>query len=192
MACLLEVAACASADPARVDRPKIARTLEARPALAHQLQSRFGEDGSFELSQDDQARIHKVFEKIARGLWSFENGETAGPGTAVVWWIPIANLTPSQIQEFYQLSPVELLPEVGSRRLITVLTGEAGEIINTWTELQPDRFSYAVEVLPAGGRIKMVVGNYVVVQVDLVSDDAMDLRLWPRSGVGAGGLFPRP
>lgn len=169
VACLLEVAACASADPVAVERPKIARTLEVKPALTSGLRSRFREDGSFELTQEDKDRINRVFEKIARGLWSFENGETAGSGTAVAWWTQIANLTPAQTQEFYQLSPVELLPEVGSRRLMTVLTGGDGEIVNTWTEVQPERFSYAVEILPAGGRIKMVVGDYVVVQVDLVS-----------------------
>jgi hypothetical protein len=173
VACLLAVAMSGSADPAMVGRPKIARTLEARPPLARQLGSRFSDDGSFQVSQDDNDRIHSVFEKIARGLWSFENGETAGQGTADVRWAPMANMTSSQSQVFYQLSPVELLPEVGSRALMRVLADRGGIIANAWTELQPDRFSYVVEVLPAMSRIKMIVGNYIAVQVELVSDERL-------------------
>jgi hypothetical protein len=191
VACLIEVAACGSADPAEVRRSKIARTLQVKPELARRLEAGFQKDGSFSASQDDDARIRRVFEKIARGLWAYGNGETAGIGTAVLGWAPIATLTSVQLREFYKLNDIELMPEVGSRMLMTVLTGGDGEIINTWTELQCDRFSYAIEVLAARGRIKMIVGNYVVVQVDLVSDST-DLQRWSHCVFGVEERYPRP
>lgn len=53
VACLLEVAACGSANPTDVRRRKIARTLETKPALAAQLRTSLQVTGDFVVSGVD-------------------------------------------------------------------------------------------------------------------------------------------
>lgn len=168
VACLLEVAACGSVDAAKLRRLSIARTLEKRPALAARLALSLRPGGEFLVSQEDGVRLSAVFEKIARGLWAFEVGETAGSSTAVVRCAPIAGLGADQLDAFRTIEEPDLLPEVGSRMMIRALLGEDGPAPVTWIELQAGRFCYAIEVCQTG-RVKMILGNYIAAEVDLAA-----------------------
>jgi hypothetical protein len=39
----------------------------------------------------------------------------------------------------------------------------------SWIELQSGRFSYGIEVFSDGGRVKMVLGDYIVAEVTLAA-----------------------
>lgn len=167
VACLLEVAAYGSAEPNALRRQKIARTLTKRPLLAAKLASSLRPNGEFAVSQEDGARLSAVFEKIARGLWTYEAGETAQYGGAVVSYMPITGLGAAQRKAFLTLQQPDLLPEVGSRMMIRALVGADGPVQTSWIELQIGRFSYGIEMLHEGGRVKMVLGDYIAVEVNL-------------------------
>src|SRR5439155_5469336 len=92
IACLLEVAAHGTVDPAALSRQKVARTLAARPPLAARLATSRGPNGQFVVSQEDSVRLATVIEKIARGLWAYEVGQTAGRQNATVRYEQIAAL----------------------------------------------------------------------------------------------------
>jgi hypothetical protein len=143
--------------------------LTKRPALAAKLASSLKPNAGFALNEEDIARLSAVFEKIARGLWAFEVGETAQSGEGVVRYMPIAELTTAQLEAFKTLEQAELLPEVGSRRMIRSLTGDEGSASGSWIELQPARFSYGIEISPDGGHVEMILGDYLAVEVDLRS-----------------------
>lgn len=168
VACLLEVAACGSVNPSDLRRQKIARTLEERPAIAAKLTDSLKSSGEFLVSQEDRARLSTVLEKIARGLWAYEVGETAQSSSATVRYAQIAGLQADQLEAFMALEQPDLLPEVGSRMMIRVLTA-ADKAKGSWIELQAGRFSYSVEVFSDGGRVKMILGNYMAVEVTLTA-----------------------
>ncbi len=169
VACLLEVAACGSVDPADLNRRKVARTLKERPALAAKLASLLRPNGEFLISREDRTRLSAVFEKIARGLWTYEVGETASSSAAVVRYAPIAGLGVTQLEAFRTLEQPDLLPEVGSRMMFRVLVSEDGPARVSWIELQAGRFSYGIEMFSEEGRVKMVLGDYIAVEVDLAA-----------------------
>lgn len=166
VACLLEVAACGSMDPANLRRHKIARTLEERPAIAAKLADSLKSGGEFVVSQEDRARLSAVLEKIARGLWAYEVGETAQSSSAIVRYAQIAGLRADQLEAFMALEQSDLLPEIGSRMMTRVLTA-TDKAEGSWIELQAGRFSYGIEVFSDGGRVKMVLGDYIAAEVTL-------------------------
>ena len=174
IACLLEVAAHGSADPAHLSRPKIARILTKKPQLAAKLAEYLNQNGRFILSTDDRVRLKAVIEKMARSLWAYETSETAGLLDVEVRVAPVAGLDRAQLERFYELSETDLFPEIGSRMFVRVLEGNNEILGNEWIEPQIGRFAYAVEVFPEGGRVKMVLGEYMAAEVDLFSERDSD------------------
>jgi hypothetical protein len=168
VACLLEVAACGTVDPANLRRQKVARTLEKRPALAAKLGASLKSGGEFMVSQEDGARLSAVFEKIARGLWTYEVGETAQSSSAAIRYAQISELGADQLEAFRALEQPDLLPEVGSRMMIRAPTARP-KAEGSWIELQSGRFAYGIEVFSDGGRVKIVFGDYIAVEVTLAS-----------------------
>ena len=166
VACLLEVAEHGTVEPAAFRRRKVARTLVARPFLAAKLASSLRPDGQFVLSQDDKVRLSAVIEKIGRGLWAYEMGETADRKGAVRYE-PTAALSNERLGTFRTLTQPALFPEVGSRMMFRVLIIDDGPVPASWIEAQPGRFSYAVELFSDMGRVKMILGDYLAAEVDL-------------------------
>ena len=112
-------------------------------------------------------RVSRVVEKIARALWAFETGQPTGHAAVASRCVPVASLGAPELDAFRQLANSGLLPEVGSRMMFRFL-GTAGQpVANSWMDVQAGRFSYAVEVFGNAGRIKMVLGNFLAVEVDL-------------------------
>jgi hypothetical protein len=168
IACLLEVAAQGTVDPTALRRRKVSRILALKPLLAARLASAMGPNGRFTISLEDDARLSAVIEKIARALWAYEVGETAGLGSASVRYAQIALLSDAQIDAFRTLAQPDLFPEVGSRMMFRILVSEYGPIPASWIEVQPGRFSYAIEISPP--RVKIIFGDYLAAEVDLDRD----------------------
>lgn len=166
VACLLEIAACGTINPDDLRRPKVARILAAKPLLAAKLASSLGSNGQYLLTEEDSARLSAVIEKIARALWAYETSETAGRGSAAVSYAQIAQLSNAQLDSFRALTHPDIFPEVGSRMMSRVLVDEDGVIPVSWIEVQRSRFSFAIEI--AFSRVKMVLGDYLAAEVDLV------------------------
>jgi hypothetical protein len=167
VACLLEVAACGTVNPTDLRRPKIADILTAKPKLAARLASSLTPDCQYLVGEEDRERLSTVIEKIARALWSYETSETAGVENAAVYYAQIAQLSKTQLDSFLTLTPPELLPEVGSRMMSRVLVSADGIVPIYWLEVQPGRFSYAIEM--ALQRVKIILNEYLAAEVDLTS-----------------------
>ncbi len=164
-ACLLEIAACGPAGR-HLMRPKVRRILDERPALASRLEAAVNEDGYLRVEEN---RARRVIEKIARGLWSYETGETTGTMDAVVWFAPIDELTDDDVQSFLTVPTPSILPEVGSRLMFKVLDSlKAGQQPHVWENMQPQRFAYAIAP-SAGSRggVRMIIRDYLAVRVEL-------------------------
>ncbi|MEU8182561.1 hypothetical protein AB0B86_17555 [Micromonospora sp. NPDC049047] len=163
VACLLEVVMCGTVEPGALRRPNIARTLTRSPALAAQLEQGLQPGGGFLVSELGGQRLARVLEKIGRGLWAYQTQEPTGTLAARVGWNAWSTLSDAQRQEFITVRD-EVFPELGSRMFIRLL--EEGP--NRWTVVQEGRFAYLVEVQEGGGRIKLIIGDYLAGEVDLV------------------------
>lgn len=61
---------------------------------------------------------------------------------AHIWATPLQNLTDAQINEFEQIPDNGAWPEVGSRMMTRVLTGQ--DLHNGWVVVQPGTYRYSV------------------------------------------------
>ena len=167
VAALLEVAACGTTDPGGLERPKIRRTIERSSALASRLEQSFSatDEGTTSIIPEIN-RVHRVLEKMARGIWRFETSEPTGLMSADVRCQPIETVEPDDLDAFIALDPPQLLPEVGSRMMQRVLLADRREVINEWQHVQPGRFSYGVQ---AGGIVRMVLRDYLLAEVSLLA-----------------------
>lgn len=181
IACLLEVVACGSADPARLSRQKIARTLTRDPRLAARLAARMYPGIGFSLSSDDRDRLHAVLKKIACGIWAYEIGEVNHCNIRSVNYAALDVLDTAKLERFLSLEHPEILPEVGSRMLSRILAAGDLSRSNSWIEVQAERFSYGVEIYSCGGRVKMIVRDYLAAEL-LLGDNDLQLHAQPIPG----------
>lgn len=167
VAALLEVAVCGTTDPAGLERAKIRRTIERSPALASRLEQSFSATDEETISITPEFdRVHRVLEKMARGIWRFETSEPTGLMSAEVLCQPVEMVEPDELDAFMTLEPPQILPEVGSRMMQRVLLADRSGIANEWQHVQPGRFSYGVQ---AGGTVRMVLRDYLLAEVSLLA-----------------------
>jgi len=163
--CLIEVAACGSADPVHLERPRVSRALERNVALAARLQAAF--DPATVAVAAEVDRVRRVIEKIARGLWAYELAEPALGMSAVVAFQPLHVLDPATRAEFERVQQPAIFAEVGSRmmtRQALAIGGEPKDADLGWQIVQQGRFRYAVE-FDTADVVKLVVREYLVAKV---------------------------
>ncbi len=168
IACLLEAVIVGSTDPSLVRRERIARTLTARPKIAAQLK-RGLISGGYSFDDSDILRMRAVLDKTARALLAYETGEPTDRARSEVAFVPVISLDPDTLDTFYSRSGrPELFPEVGSRMLQRLFEDDDALASDMWIEVQADRFCYCVELLGEeyGARVKMVLSDYLAVEVD--------------------------
>jgi hypothetical protein len=169
VACLLEVAACGSANPGDLARPPIARKLAENPGLAARLQRGIVTEGDTCSVQAEVDRVQRVVEKIGRALWNFEGAETTGLMVATTEFAPIHTLAADDRERFLAVAVPEIWPEVGSR-MMTRMAVDGGLSSSTWEHVQAERFSYAIEIALSGVRVKMLVRGYLAAVVTLATE----------------------
>lgn len=165
VACLIEVAACGSADPANLKRPRVRRALERNAALAARLEAAF--DPAAVAVAAEVNRVRRVAEKMARGLWTYELAEPARGMSANVAFQPLHLLDTEARAEFERVQQPAIFAEVGSRMMTRQALGigaEATDVDLGWQVVQADRFRYSVE-FDAADIVKLVLREYLVAEV---------------------------
>jgi hypothetical protein len=165
VACLIEAVVCGSVDPARIRRPKIARTLARTPKLAARIGASMRIVDGRIVTDVETDRVDRVFEKLGRGLYAFEMGEPATDMVAALRVSPIESLDHDALSAFATLAAPELLPEVGSRMMQRVIVLDERRVVNDWVEVQPGQFDYALEDFAGDVRVKFVVADLLAVEV---------------------------
>lgn len=122
-------------------------------------QTRDGETRS--IWKPDVARVNNVVLKNARGHAYFEYGEPMLDPPVSIWALPLSGLTHDERDEFEDVSS-NVWPEVGSRMMTRVLTGQ--DLINGWVSVQPATYRYAV-VQDDGLVVRSVVADYLATEV---------------------------
>ena len=136
-----------STDPNRQDNPKVERILRENAKLRARMdrarteyQTLGGETRSF--WKPETERVNRVIVKNARGLAFFEYGEPMLTEPEHVWSAPLEGLTSEQRAAFENIGSGGLLPEVGSRMLTRVMTGQ--DLSGDWVIVQDGIYRYAV------------------------------------------------
>jgi len=165
VACLIEVAACGSAVPEDLERPRVRRALARNPALAARFQSAFDPAAVAVAAETD--RVRRVVEKMARGLWAYELAEPPLGMSADVAFQSLHTLDSDTRAEFERCRPAQIFAEVGSRMMSRQATaigeGNIGTAVG-WQLVQPSRFRYAVE-FDDRSAVKLVLREYLGVEV---------------------------
>ena len=108
-------------------------------------------------------RIKKVVVKNARGHAFFEFGEPMLEKPDRVWAMPLSLLSELQRAEFENLdAPFAIWPEVGSRMMTRVSTGQ--DLTNGWVNVQNDVYRYSV-MQEDGLLVRTVIRNYLATEV---------------------------
>ena len=172
VACVVEAVACKTIDPSRMRRPAIARALSRRPALASRLASAASEfDGTFTI-EIETWRLSRVLDKVARGLYFYELGESPLDMTAHTSWSGPAELTPQQPQLPEMSTPRTtvheahaLLPEAGSRLLQRLLTVPSPQVADSgWQLVRSRRFHYLVSYGDRVTIVRMVIRDILAAE----------------------------
>ena len=164
VASLIEVVLCGTTDPSRLHRDKIAKTLEHAPALKERLdQAATVHNGGYAV-RPELERVDRVLEKIARGLWHFDNVDAPVDMNASTRWA-VVPLSQELKREFFESSAgssvVQCWGEIGSHGFSRSILGtDRSDYGPDWVDLQVGRFSYSVDNYD-GGRVRMIFSEYL-------------------------------
>lgn len=160
VACAIEVAACGSADPTNFERARISRAVIRNARLRRQLEQEFGPAPQLGINPD-WGKFSRVFEKVARGLLLYETSIHALDLDVQLKFIPIDDVD-APWRRAVASEPDFLLPEIGSRQFHRWIEDQ-----NDFTVVQPDRFEFSCASLPDHYRIRMLIGNVLLVDAHL-------------------------
>lgn len=164
MACLIDSVISGSADPALVQREKIARILTERPSIAKRINDSRDKAEINPVFQVEQGRVRTVVEKIARGHALYELNLLLDEPIEVLA-VPLSLMDSEQRGVFEEsgIGAVDVWPEVGSRSMQRLLVVD-DTVFNGWIEVQPERYRYAV-TQSSGTEVRMVMSEYLACQV---------------------------
>ncbi len=142
MTCVL----AGSTDPDKIDNPRVARALRHSPKLQARIEGQKtvhkDSDGTTRLVWTPQhERVHQVVVKNARGHAFHEYGEPMLLPPTHVWAVPLAMLTSEQRAKFENVDLGSGWPEVGSRMMTRMLTGQ--DLEGSWVVVQDGVYRYA-------------------------------------------------
>ena len=166
-----------SADPDKIRRPSVVRTMRGSPALQARLESAPTEsEGRIEFAVEAD-RIADVMLKLARGHAAFELSQLCSSEPDHFWCGPLAVLPEEQRLGFDAAHIQQLYGEIGSRglqrMLVTqmVLQSESGEqselrmLVNDWVDVQDNLYRYLAIDDTRGLVIRIVVAEYLGCEV---------------------------
>lgn len=136
-----------STDPDRHENPRVERILRQSPKLKERIESAKTEyrtlGGETRLVwKPEMDRVNRIIVKNARGHAFFEYGEPMLDEPASVWSAPLESLSMSQREQFENLDMGNFWPEVGSRMLTRVVTGQ--DLSGGWLIVQDGVYRYCV------------------------------------------------
>lgn len=156
-----------STDPDRQQDPRVRRILARSPKLRQRIENArtesrtlFGEEPRI-VWTPEQERVERVILKNARGHAYYEYGEPMLEQPARIWFTPLELFKPEERSQFEDVQR-DIWPEVGSRMLTRVVTGQ--DLWDGWVIAQDDVYRYAV--VPEGRlMVRSVIHEYLATEV---------------------------
>lgn len=159
VACLIDVVVHGDATSAGL-RTRITRSLAHSPHLLARLSQAQRLDGDRCTGFTAEVpRLHRVLDKIGRGLWAYEVGEPAEQ-FADLRWAALHQPTSPVPDEFMLVSGPQLFPELGSRGFVSAVDTCSPKT----RTLQPGRFRYSIDLAPERPTVRMVFSEHLAVE----------------------------
>ncbi len=156
-----------STGPEKQDNPSVAHALQRNPKLRariNQARSEYVTDGGETriIWKPENARVDRVILKNARGHAFFEIGEPMLDPPKYVRSVPLESFTPAQRADFENTDFGAGWPEVGSRMMTRLMTGQ--DLTDGWIVVQDGVYRYAV-VQTGGTLVRSVLFDYLATEV---------------------------
>ncbi|EMQ4855075.1 hypothetical protein AAIB78_000198 [Morganella morganii] len=155
-------------EPSAQKNPKIQRALIRNPSLMARLEAskqfRVDENGEKQIIwQPEIDRIHRIILKNARGHAFYEYGEPMLNAPTSVSAVPLIYMNQTQRNNFEKAGgPVTVWPEVGSRMMTRIMTGQ--DLDNGWINVQDNIYRYIV-FQQSLLIVRSVIHNYLATEV---------------------------
>lgn len=151
----------------RQSNPKAARSLRRNEKLKARIErskTQFETIGGETkvIWTPEPERIDRVVLKNARGHAFFEIGEPILNEPEHVWAAPLETLSPEERVEFENIDMGSGWPEIGSRMMTRVITGQ--DLSDAWVVVQDRVYRYAVAQL-GGMLVRSVLSEYLATEV---------------------------
>jgi hypothetical protein len=158
-ASLIACAISGSVDPELVSRQRIARTLSRKESLRNRISaSMIKREGALYFAPENE-RVERIFTKLAQGHALFELGIPVPYLPDVISVFALSSLSAESRDKFEQIPINSFLPEVGSRSLTRVITGE-GVSDGGWIIVQPNLYKYSAQQ-SSSVEVRIVISEYL-------------------------------
>lgn len=163
----LSAAVSGTTDPSRQVHPVAGRILEKQASLRARIDRaarRYTTQGGEErvLWEPEKDRIERVVLKNARGHAFYEFGEPMLEQPSDIWAVPLIALSREEREEFEAIPFSGGFPEVGSRMMTRIMTGE--DLDGSWVCVQDGVYRYAV-VQEGTILVRSVIFDYLATEV---------------------------
>jgi len=156
-----------STDPEHQNDSRVGRILSRSHKLRARIENAKVEqilDGGKTRSmwQPETERVNRVILKNARGHVLYEFGEPMLTEPTHVWSAPLQAMTAAERFHFERAEWDGLLPEVGSRMLTRVFSGQ--DLVDGWVQVQDGIYRYVVSQHGLM-RVRTVIADYLATEV---------------------------
>lgn len=159
LACLISCVLAGTTDPDKIPRKKISTILKRKSALRTRIEkSKYQENGNT-IFRPEQERVNSVLVKLAKGHALFELHEHVSHAPSEVSSFPLIALNEHQNNQFQWFPETNMWPEVGSRWMQRLMTGQDMSS-DGWITVQPLRYRYSVGFVD-GIEIRIVIAEYL-------------------------------
>ncbi len=168
-ACFIECVINGSVDPENAAREKIARILQAKPALRARIEKCRIENADKIYFTPERQRIERVLIKLARGHAAYELAVPQLGPPSVVSVFPLMELT-HEMRDDFEIKPMtSSYPEVGCRAMQRLFI-EDRNFIDGWVVVQNGRYRYMAIHEPFV-EIRIVLSEYLGCRIAWEDED---------------------
>lgn len=163
LACLADCVRLGSVNASAKHRPKIARILTAKPALASRLAKARRETIGGVIFDVETDRVRNVVLKLARGHAAFELNEPQRDDPARLTFGLLSSMQ-KDVRKSFETPPYSSTwPEVGSRAMQRMVVASKDVIVG-WVIVQPGLYRY-IATVGESIIVRMVIGEYLACEV---------------------------
>lgn len=164
VACLVECTLHGHVDPDRLFRPKVARILREKPALAARILAARTTDGERTTFAAEMSRVHVVLLKLARAHAAYELSEPQLGEPTWIGCVPLTLMNDEQREQFENPPEAPFWPEVGSRAMQR-LAGVGDPLDGSWLVVQKDRYRFFAGTTGDTVFVRIVLSEYLGAEV---------------------------
>lgn len=164
LACFIECVICGTVEPSGLQRTKIKRILNEKPALQRMIKESRRKDEAGNLTWKPEIdRVRNVVSKLAQGHTAYELYPIFEAPLEIIF-TPLPILSKEEQAKFENMTSgkLDLLPEIGSRAFHRVWQKKPVQLNHSvgWVVVQPERYRYSVSET-SGVLVQLVLSEYL-------------------------------